>query len=48
MNKKTKEMRPLKVMNIDYDEYKFISQIKNELKNMKICSNKNDNSVKNI
>ena len=46
MNKKTKEIRALKVMNIDYDEDKFLSHIKNELKNMKICSNNNDNSVK--
>ena len=46
MNKKTKEIRALKVINIDYDEDKFLSHIKNELKNMKICSNNNDNSVK--
>ena len=46
MNKKTKEMRALKVMNIDYEEDKFMGHIKNELKNMKICANNNDNSVK--
>ena len=39
-------MRALKVMNIDYEEDKFMGHIKNELKNMKICANNNDNSVK--
>ena len=40
MNKKTKEMRALKVMDI-YEEEKFMKHIKNELMNMKICSNEN-------
>ena len=45
MNKKTKEMRALKVIDIyEEEEEKFIKHIKNELMNMKICSN--ENSVK--
>ena len=46
INKKTKEMRAIKVMDIDEDEDIFMKHIKNEIKNMKICSYNNDNSVK--
>ena len=46
MDKKSKEMRALKVMDIYGEEEIFMKQINNELKNMKICSNDNDNSVK--
>ena len=46
INKKTKEIRAIKVMEIDEDEDIFMNHINNELKNMKICSNNNNNSVK--
>ena len=45
MNKKTKEMRALKVMDIYGEEEKLMKAIKNELENMRICSNGNENSV---
>jgi len=46
INKKTKELRAIKVMEIDENEDIFMKHIKNEIKNMKICSNNNNNSVK--
>ena len=46
MNKETKEMRALKVMEIYDEEDKFMNLINNELNNMKICSNENENSVR--
>ena len=46
-NKKTDEIRAIKVMEIDNkDEDIFMKHINNEIKNMKICSNNNNNSVK--
>ena len=44
-NKKSKEKRAIKVIEINKDE-NFIKYIENEIKNMKICSNGNNNSVK--
>ena len=46
MNKKTKEMRALKVMDVGGEEENFMENVKNELENMRICSNGNENSVK--
>ena len=46
INKKTKEIRAIKIMDIDEDENVFMSHMNNELKNMNICSNQNINSVK--
>ena len=45
MNKKTEEMRALKVMDIYEEKEKFMKHIKNELKNMKICLNENSTKV---
>ena len=46
-NKKTDEIRAIKVMEIiGKDEDIFMRNIKNEIKNMKICSKNNNNSVK--
>ena len=46
INKKTKEKRAIKVMDINEDEEIFMKNITNEIKNMIICSYENDNSVK--
>ena len=46
INKKTKEKRAIKLMDINEDEEIFMKNITNEIKNMKICSYENDNSVK--
>ena len=46
INKKTKEIRAIKIMDIDTDKGEFINHMNNELKNMKICSNQNIYSVK--
>ena len=46
INNKTKEIRAIKIMDIDEDEKIFMMHMNNELKNMKICSNQNINSVK--
>ena len=46
INNKTKEIRAIKIMDIDEDEKIFMMHMNNELKNMKICSNNNINSVK--
>ena len=46
-NKKTKEIRAIKVIEIDNNaDENYIKYIENEIKNMKICSNENENSVK--
>ena len=46
INKKTKEIRAIKIMDIDGDEEEFMNHINNELKIMEICSYQNINSVK--
>ena len=46
INKKTKEIRAIKIMKINEDEKLFMEHMNNELKNMNICSNNNINSVK--
>ena len=46
INNKTKEIRAIKIMEIREDEREFMNHMNNELKNMKICSNQNINSVK--
>ena len=46
INKESKEKRAIKIIDIDEDEKMFINNINNELKNMKICSIENNNSVK--
>ena len=43
--KKQKKLT-IKVIEIDNDEKDFMKYIKNELKNMNICSSNNNNSVK--
>ena len=37
INNKTKEIRAIKIMDIDEDEKIFMMHMNNELKNMKIC-----------
>jgi len=46
INRETKEIRAIKIMKINEDETIFMNHMNNELKNMKICSNENINSVK--
>ena len=46
INKKTKEIRAIKIMDIKENEREFLNHMNNELNNMKICSNQNINSVK--
>ena len=47
INKKSKETRAIKVIEIDDNlDNDFLKYIESEIKNMKICSDKNDNSVK--
>ena len=45
INKKTKEIKAIKVIEINEDKI-FMKNINNEIKNMKICSYNNNNSVK--
>ena len=47
INKKTKEIKAIKVIQINNDEEEiFYKNIHNEITNMKICSENNNNSVK--
>ena len=44
--KQTNEIRAIKIIEIDNNKDEFMKNINNGLKNMKICCNKNENSVK--
>ena len=47
INKKSKEIRAIKIIeNYNDKDNNFVKYLRNEIDNMKICSEENDNSVK--